>query len=468
MHAVPSANESNLPQYHYTGNPTVDGITRLKLTGNIIPDTWYQHPSLKKDNGNCELMAMLLLAEIIGWYKARQVVDEETLQVVGWQKKFKNEKLQVFLHAYASKFSCSKDTIARHLKFLHDRKLIVREYHAEYTFPDGKTYNNVIFVEPVLAEIRKISAVFIPPKYLEFEENPSEGVPQDCRGGAAEMQEGYCKNAEGVPQKCSTGAASLRTNNNNNTQGHTQQQNPSSSLRSPADFAERSEGDQRISESPNDTTWVNQGTQNLGDEAIQTPTVEEPTDKPAKRAKVILPENYLGYIQERKGKKVEFEKSSRFSLGEIESVRLAYPLKKEKTLSLVATDNALKKIDEGDFRPDWLPADQQWPPENPVEWLKSRVEAWANSPMGKERRGTQFMTHCVNWMNNEHFYDPNETWELRNTHANKSGIDSSGFDRSGNYRGPIRPNDNPEFRARAEADAKRAEELPPLECEFDE
>ena len=54
--------------------PTVDAISELNFSGNIIPTVWYS--KLKKTYRNKEipyLEAIIILSEIIYWYRAREI-----------------------------------------------------------------------------------------------------------------------------------------------------------------------------------------------------------------------------------------------------------------------------------------------------------------------------------------------------------------------------------------------------------
>ena len=50
-----------------TGNPIVDEIATLNLSGNIIPESWYH--TIVNDKGKVNCLAIHILADIVYWYR---------------------------------------------------------------------------------------------------------------------------------------------------------------------------------------------------------------------------------------------------------------------------------------------------------------------------------------------------------------------------------------------------------------
>src|SRR5687767_9024959 len=82
-------------------------IGRISFTGDIIPSSWYQH--IKRPNGRPCLEAVVILAEIIYWYRPREERDEVTGQVKAITRKFRRDKLQRTYQQLADKFGFSKE-----------------------------------------------------------------------------------------------------------------------------------------------------------------------------------------------------------------------------------------------------------------------------------------------------------------------------------------------------------------------
>ena len=72
-----------------TGSPTVDRMCRLQFTGNVIPSSWYH--TIKKGTGKPNLNAIIILADIVYWYRPVEIRDEATGQLCGFKKKFQAE-----------------------------------------------------------------------------------------------------------------------------------------------------------------------------------------------------------------------------------------------------------------------------------------------------------------------------------------------------------------------------------------
>ena len=91
-----------------TGVPACDAIREMALTGNVIPQIWYRvfvKRDLKKPKPH--LLAITILADIVYWYRPREIRDEGTGQVIGYQKKFRDDLLQRSYAQIAEQFGCS-------------------------------------------------------------------------------------------------------------------------------------------------------------------------------------------------------------------------------------------------------------------------------------------------------------------------------------------------------------------------
>lgn len=108
-----------------TGNELVDKIGEIAITGNIIPQMWYE--TLKKDDGKPYFQAIVILADIVYWYKPVEVRDEKTGRVVGYKKKFSADLLQRTYDSIAEQFGLSKNETVNAVKFLEKKGAIYRE-----------------------------------------------------------------------------------------------------------------------------------------------------------------------------------------------------------------------------------------------------------------------------------------------------------------------------------------------------
>ena len=70
-----------------TGIATCDQLREIAFTGNVIPQIWYR-VFVKSDlkHPKPHLLAINILADIVYWYRPREIRDEGTGQVIGYQK----------------------------------------------------------------------------------------------------------------------------------------------------------------------------------------------------------------------------------------------------------------------------------------------------------------------------------------------------------------------------------------------
>ena len=89
-----------------TGNEIVDENAKLNISGNIIPQVWYR--TIIRESGKPNLTAIIILADIVYWYKPTEIRDEGTGQVIGVRKKFKSDLLQRSYQQISEQFGISK------------------------------------------------------------------------------------------------------------------------------------------------------------------------------------------------------------------------------------------------------------------------------------------------------------------------------------------------------------------------
>lgn len=128
-------------------------IGKLNLKGNVIDNGWFA--ALTHESGKPNLVAIILLSEIVYWYKPTEVRNEETGAFLGYKKKFKADKFQRSYSAFAQQFGFSKKQVKDACNFLKDKQLITIELRTIEV--NGQKYNNVMYIEPVPENIEKIS-----------------------------------------------------------------------------------------------------------------------------------------------------------------------------------------------------------------------------------------------------------------------------------------------------------------------
>lgn len=139
-----------------TGNAIVDQIGKIHITGNVIPHTWYQWIRYTNKRGNYpDTLAILILADIVYWYRPFKVRDSHTGHTTGWKKKFTHDSLQRSPTYYSELYGVSPKQARESLKLLESLGLIKIKLTSLKT-PFG-VIPTTMFVTPDPDEIAKIS-----------------------------------------------------------------------------------------------------------------------------------------------------------------------------------------------------------------------------------------------------------------------------------------------------------------------
>ena len=166
--------------YLTSGNEIVDAMGTINISGNVIPAVWYR--TITKENGKPYLLAIVILADIVYWYRPSEVRDQGTGHILGWKKKFSDDMLRQSYQYYADLLGESKKTIKTAMDKLEKLQVIRREFRT-VTYGDGLVCNNVMYVElnpEMLYRLtfpEEISAV-------DGENSPYAEVTDDQTGGS--------------------------------------------------------------------------------------------------------------------------------------------------------------------------------------------------------------------------------------------------------------------------------------------
>ena len=136
-----------------SGNEIVDQSSRLNISGNIIPQTWYK--SIVRENGKPHLTAIVILADIVYWYKPTEIRDEGNGQVVALKKKFKADLLQRSYQQISDEFGISKKEATNAVIFLEKQGVIRRVFRNLVV--NGITVTNVLFIELKVDRLKELT-----------------------------------------------------------------------------------------------------------------------------------------------------------------------------------------------------------------------------------------------------------------------------------------------------------------------
>jgi hypothetical protein len=147
--------------YRMTGHPVVDAIGQINITGNVTPHSWYQHIRFTNKRGNYpDMLAVAILSDLVYWYRPTEIRDEATLHLVGWRKKFREDKLQRSPETYVDFFGASLKQVRSSLKLLEDLNIIDIELRSVKT--GFGTIPTVMFIGINPTEIARITYQVMP------------------------------------------------------------------------------------------------------------------------------------------------------------------------------------------------------------------------------------------------------------------------------------------------------------------
>ena len=187
-----------------TGNPIVDEVGTMNFTGNIIPMIWFK--TIRYPNGAPNNNAIHILADIVYWYRPKEERDEESGQLVGMKKKFRDDYLQRSYDQMADTFGLSKKQATEAVKALEKMGIIRRIFKTIHV--RGQTLNNVLFIELVPKRLYEVT----------FPENIEENTlsPPNETSLSVERERGISEKWEGSTSKL-TGLAMKGETNTKNT-----------------------------------------------------------------------------------------------------------------------------------------------------------------------------------------------------------------------------------------------------------
>jgi|GEM_PF-5761035 len=130
-------------------------VKEVPIQGNLIDNGWIKN--LRYPNGKENINAVLILSEIVYWYRPAEVIDKISGKVIGYKKKFKADKLQKSYEALGEKFGLSRDQAKRACDFLREKGVITIEFRNVKT--EHRVIPNVMFVELMIEKYKNITGI---------------------------------------------------------------------------------------------------------------------------------------------------------------------------------------------------------------------------------------------------------------------------------------------------------------------
>ena len=136
-----------------TGNPIVDEVAMLNLSGNVIPETWYQ--TIVSDKGKVNCLAIFILSDIVYWYRPQECRNESDLSV-RYVKRFHDDAyLQRSYEQISNKFNISKKQARDSIVFLENLGVIKRHFK-DMQYSNGAVAN-VMFIELIPDVLKQLT-----------------------------------------------------------------------------------------------------------------------------------------------------------------------------------------------------------------------------------------------------------------------------------------------------------------------
>ena len=131
----------------------LDEVGRINISGNIIPMVWFQ--AIRYPNGKPNVNAIIILADIVYWYRPTEIRDEITGQVVGRRKKFRDDLLQRSYGQISELFGLTKKQVVTAVNALEQMGVIKRNFRNMRI--NGQFVSNVLYLELIPQRLHEIT-----------------------------------------------------------------------------------------------------------------------------------------------------------------------------------------------------------------------------------------------------------------------------------------------------------------------
>jgi DNA-binding Lrp family transcriptional regulator len=184
----------------------------MNFTGNVIPMVWFK--TIRYPNGAPHNNAIHILADIVYWYRPKEERDEESGQLIGMKKKFRDDYLQRSYDQMADTFGLSKKQATEAVKALEKMGIIKRIFKTIQV--RGQILNNVLFIELIPQRLYEVT---FPEEIEENTLSPPKEIPLSVEGerGSLEKREGTTSKVTGISLKGETNTKNTIENTIENT-----------------------------------------------------------------------------------------------------------------------------------------------------------------------------------------------------------------------------------------------------------
>lgn len=136
-----------------TGNKMSDAVAELNITGNVIPSVWFK--TIVNDKGRPYMLAIMILSEVVYWYRPVECRDEKTGEFLGYKTKFRQDVLQKSYKDLAEYYQVTKRQVTDAIVVLEKLGVVKREFRT--VFQNGVRCNNVLFIHLNVDKLRELT-----------------------------------------------------------------------------------------------------------------------------------------------------------------------------------------------------------------------------------------------------------------------------------------------------------------------
>lgn len=136
-----------------TGNKMSDAVAELNITGNVIPAVWFK--TIVNDKGRPYMLAIMILSEVVYWYRPVECRDEKTGEFLGYKTKFRQDVLQKSYKDLAEYYQVTKRQVTDAIVVLEKLGVVKREFRT--VFQNGVRCNNVLFIHLNVGKLRELT-----------------------------------------------------------------------------------------------------------------------------------------------------------------------------------------------------------------------------------------------------------------------------------------------------------------------
>lgn len=203
--------QNNTPKFLSSGNEIVDTMQSINIYGNIIAPRWLKTIITKK--GKPDLKAILLLAEIVYWYKPKIITDKDTGEIIAIKKRFKHDLLQKSYLELAIQFNFTKREVMNAISRLEELKVIEKVFRTQSIC--GVRMNNILYIKLIPDKLFELTYNDVPhltrSKEAKNEDTTPEKEPSSTNGSDnQDNNSGGCNFEKGIPTTTKSNSSSQK------------------------------------------------------------------------------------------------------------------------------------------------------------------------------------------------------------------------------------------------------------------